>query len=200
MGEIAEYHARPAKLQLAKKLVVAAWLVSGVVLGLVMVMRRVTIDLPEGVDLSFLPPIHAAINALACVALIGALVAIKNGSVRVHQKFISAALALSVLFLLSYVAYHFTTPETIFGETDGVEGLSAAEKSAVGPWRSVYLALLIPHIILAGFSLPFILLTLVYAVTNQFEKHKRMARWVFPVWLFVAVTGPICYLMLRPYY
>ena len=200
MSEISSYRQRPAQAELASKLKVLAWIVSGLVLGLVMVMRRITIPLPDGVELSFLPPIHALINTLACFALVGALVAIKNGRVEAHRKFITGALALSVLFLLSYVAYHFTTPETIFGETDGVAGLSAEEKAAVGPLRSVYLALLIPHILLAGISLPFILITLIYAVTNQFEKHRRMARWVFPMWLFVAVTGPICYFMLRPYY
>lgn len=200
MSEIRDYYQRPANEPLASKLKVLAWILSGLVLGLVMIMRRVKIPLPEGVDFSFLPPIHAGINAVAAICLVGALVAIKLGKVTLHRRFIGGALILSILFLLSYVAYHFTTPETIYGETDGVEGLSDLEKSAVGVWRSVYLGMLIPHILLAAVSLPFILLTLIYALTNQFEKHKKLAVKIFPMWLFVAVTGPICYLMLRPYY
>jgi putative membrane protein len=84
------------------------------------------------------------------------------------------------------VSYHFTTPETKFGGT--------------GTLKTVYFILLISHIILAAVSFPFILFTWIYGFTNQVQKHRRMAKYVFPVWLYVAVTGPICYLMLRPYY
>jgi putative membrane protein len=92
----------------------------------------------------------------------------------------------SALFLLSYVLYHFTTPETRFG--------------GEGVIRYIYFFILITHIILAALTLPFILLTFNRAYTDQFDRHRKMARWVFPLWLYVAVTGPICYLMLKPYY
>lgn len=194
------FYQREGNLELAAKLKKWAWVVSGLVFGLVLLMRRVKLPVPEGFDVSFLPPVHAGINGLAAIVLIGALVAVKCGRVRLHQKLMTAALGLSVLFLLSYVTYHFTTPETVFGETDGIPGLSDAEKAAVGGKRTFYLALLLPHILLAAVSLPFILITLIYAATNQYAKHRSIARKVYPIWLFVAVSGPICYWMLRPYY
>jgi putative membrane protein len=91
-----------------------------------------------------------------------------------------------VIFLLSYVVYHITTDPTRFGGT--------------GTIRTVYFILLITHIIAAAVSLPFILFTFIAAWTNQFDKHRKLARWVFPLWLYVAVTGPVCYWMLKPYY
>jgi putative membrane protein len=106
----------------------------------------------------------------------------------------------SLLFLLSYVIYHFTTPETIFGDTNGDKILQDAEREAAGAMRGVYLVVLLSHIALAALSLPFILLTFVYGRTNQFGRHRRLAKFVFPVWLYVAVTGPVVYLLLRPYY
>jgi putative membrane protein len=172
---------------LAKKLGVAAWIVTALVLLLVGMMRSpYKIPLPEGWSMAFLPPIHAAINTLVSLCLVGAVITVKQGKINAHRNFILAAMALSTLFLLGYVAYHFTTVETRYGG-DGV-------------MRAVYFILLITHIIAAGVSLPLILLTFINAWTNRFDAHRRMARWVFPIWLYVAVTGPICYLMLRPYY
>jgi putative membrane protein len=106
----------------------------------------------------------------------------------------------SLLFLLSYVAYHFTTAETLFGDLNKDKVLSIEELEIVGKTRYVYLIILLSHIILAAISLPFILLTFVYGYTNQFVKHRKLAKKIFPVWLYVAVTGPIVYLMLKPYY
>ena len=169
---------------LEKKLNVVALIVSAVVLALVVLMRSVKVDV--GVDFSFLPPFHAMLNALTAVTLLFALYFIKNKNVKSHRKAIYVAMSLSVLFLLSYVVYHFTTPDTKFG--------------GVGTIRTVYFVLLITHITLAALTLPFILLTFIRAYTNQFERHKKMARWLFPFWLYVALTGPICYLMLMPYY
>ena len=153
---------------------------------LVGIMRRVKIPLPEGIDLGFLPPVHAGLNTCVALFLILALIMIKRGHVHRHTQFIAAAMICSMLFLACYVCYHFTTEETKFGG----EGIV----------RSIYLVLLLSHIVLAAVSLPFILLTWMYGYTGQFTKHRKMAKWVFPVWLYVAVTGPVCYLMLRPYY
>lgn len=171
-------------IQLEKKLNLLAYVVSGVVLLLVGLMRRVKIDL--GIDFHFLPPIHASLNALTAVILILALYFIKNKQVENHRKAIYAAMICSALFLVSYVLYHFTTPETRFG--------------GVGAIRTLYFILLLTHVVLAAAILPFILLTFTRAYTRQFDRHKKMARWVFPLWLYVAITGPICYLMLKPYY
>lgn len=189
-----------ANVQLAKKLNIGAWIVSAAVLLLVGLMRQVKITLPAGVDLSFLPPFHATLNALTAVVLLVALYFIKQKKVTQHRQAIYVAMGLSILFLLSYVAYHFTAPATLYGDANHDGVVDAAEKLAVGSSRGFYLILLITHITLAAGILPFILFTFIRAFTNQFDRHKKMARWVFPLWLYVAITGPICYLMLMPYY
>ncbi len=183
-----QWLSRPANEKLSKTLGIVAWVLTAVVLVLVGLMRRpeMRIPLPEGWSFKFLPPVHAVLNSLVAVSLIGAIAAVKQGKIALHKRFINAAMILSILFLLCYVAYHFTTVETKFGGT--------------GTIRSVYLFLLISHISLAGLSLPCILFTWIAAVTNRFADHRRLSKWVFPIWLYVAITGPICYLMLKPYY
>ena len=178
--------AKEADLKLAKTLRIWAWVITVAVLFLVGLMRQVKIPSPEGVSFSFLPPIHASLNALTAVVLIFAFRFIKQKKVEQHRKSIYLAFALSVGFLLSYVLYHFTTPETFYG--------------GEGFMRTLYFILLISHIVLAAGIFPFILFTFIRAYTNQIDQHKKMARWVFPFWLYVAITGPICYLMLLPYY
>lgn len=170
--------------QLEKKLNIGAIAVSVVVLILVGLMRRVKID--TGIDFSFLPPFHATVNAITALVLVYAYYQIRNGQIEKHRKAIYVAIGLSLIFLLSYVLYHFTTPETRFG--------------GEGWLRTVYFILLITHIVAAAVIFPFILFTFIRAYTGQFARHRKMARWVFPVWLYVAVSGPICYLMLMPYY
>jgi putative membrane protein len=201
-AERSEWLSRAPQEALSKKLGIVAWILTAVVLGLVGLMRRpeLRIPLPEGVSMSFLPPVHALLNSLVAVALVIALVAIKQGKIALHKKAMLTAMGLSVVFLLCYVAYHFTTTETLYGDLNGDRILDEAEKAAAGGLRPVYLLLLISHISLAGISLPFILFTFISAWTNRFAAHRRLAKWVFPLWLYVAVTGPICYLMLKPYY
>jgi putative membrane protein len=105
-----------------------------------------------------------------------------------------------VLFLLSYICHHLFAGETSYGETDGIKGLSVAERDAAGSIRTWYLVLLFTHIPLAGLVLPFILLSAYRALIGEYEKHKKLVRYVWPVWLYVAVTGVIIYWMIRPYY
>ena len=200
MSEFEAYRSREANLTLAKKLTVGVWIATVVVLALVGMMRLVTIELPEGVSLGFLPPFHALLNSGAAICLVLALAAIKRKRIDQHRRWICVAMGCSLLFLLSYVTYHFTMPETVFGDTNGDGVLQNGEEEAAGALRSIYLAVLLSHIALAAVSLPFILMTFVYGFTNQFAKHRRSAKFVFPVWLYVAVTGPVVYLLLRPYY
>lgn len=200
MSEFEEYRNREANLTLAKKLTVGVWIVTVVVLALVGMMRLVTVELPEGVSLGFLPPFHALLNSCAAICLVLALKAIKGKRIEQHRGWIYVAMGCSLVFLLSYVTYHFTMPETVFGDTNGDGVLQNGEEEAAGVLRSIYLAVLLSHIALAALSLPFILMTFVYGFTNQFAKHRRAAKLVFPVWLYVAVTGPVVYLLLRPYY
>lgn len=171
---------------LAKKLGIVAWIVSALVLVLVVCMQKIRIPLPEGWSTMGLPPFHAAVNAVVAVLLIVSLVCIKLGKVRLHRATMMAAMGFSIVFLLSYVAYHMTNDPTRYG--------------GEGTARLVYFVLLITHILLAAVSLPFILFTFIAAWTNRFTVHRRLARWVFPMWLYVTVTGPVCYWMLKPYY
>ncbi|MFT4567517.1 MAG: putative membrane protein [Saprospiraceae bacterium] len=174
----------PPKIQLEKKLNKFAWVVSACVFILVVSMRRIHID--TDIDFTWLPSFYSTLNGIVALVLIAALYAIKRNNAMVHRKLMTTAMLLSGLFLLSYVIYHFTTPETTF--------------CGVGSIRIFYFFLLITHIILAAAILPFILFTYIRAYTHQFEKHVKLARWVFPLWLYVAVTGPVLFLLLSPCY
>lgn len=186
MNEREAWRERPANEALAARLKVVAWVVSAVVLVLVGVMQRVRLPLPDGWSTAMLPPIHAGINAVAAVVLIAALIFIRRGQVARHRAAMLTAMGLSGLFLLSYVAYHLTNDPTPY--------------PSGAPLRGLYLGLLLSHIVAAAVSFPFILFTFIAAWTHRFAAHRRLARWVYPLWLYVAVTGPICYWMLRPYY
>lgn len=175
---------RSENKRLEKKLNIGAIVISVIVFLMVVLMRRVKLE--TGIDFSFLPPLHSSLNALASVSLIGALISIKNRNAHWHRNFMVTAIVLSVLFLVSYVTYHITTPETPFCKEGNI--------------RYVYFFLLISHIILAAVILPFILFTFIRAVTFQWDRHKRIARWVYPLWLYVTISGPILYLMLRDCY
>jgi putative membrane protein len=135
---------------------------------------------------SFLPPIYATTNGVTAVLLIAAVVAIKNGKRKLHQQLMTTAIALSVAFLVMYVAYHMTADATKFG--------------GEGTIRYVYFFLLISHIILSIAVIPLVLITYVRALSEQFDRHKRIAKITFPIWLYVAVTGVIVYVMIAPYY
>jgi len=200
MSELQNFRDKEANLELAKKLNLLVWIISAAVLGLVVMMQKIKIPLPEGADLSSLPGFHALLNSMAAIFLVLAIRAIKKGKVILHQKMIYAAFICSLVFLLSYVTYHITTPATLFGDANKDGLLSSAEREAVSGTRPYYLFILISHIGLAALSFPFILRTFVHAFTNQFEKHRKLSKKVFPVWLYVAVTGPVVYFFLQPYY
>ncbi|MDN5211118.1 DUF420 domain-containing protein [Fulvivirgaceae bacterium BMA12] len=140
----------------------------------------------DGVDLSFLPPIYASINGLTAILLIIAVVAIKNGKRALHEKLMTVNICLSALFLILYVAYHMTSDSTKFGG----EGLV----------KSIYLFILISHILLSVVIIPLVLFTYIRALSEKFDKHRKLAKITFPIWLYVAVTGVIVYIMISPYY
>lgn len=198
MSDHSTYLKREPDAAKLKKLKVAAWIASVLVFSLVVIMGRYKLDI--GVDLSFLPPVHAVLNALVTVFLVVAFLAIKMKNVTLHRRAIGGAVLCSVIFLLCYVAYHGTQQEVKFGDVNGDGDVDELEMIKAGVSRSAYLIVLASHIILAGISLPFILITLALGYTNHFERHRKMARWVFPMWLYVAATGPVCYLLLKPYY
>ncbi|MEL6275009.1 MAG: DUF420 domain-containing protein [Bacteroidota bacterium] len=183
-----------------RKLKWAAWIVSAVVLILVGLMRRYKLPVPEGWDVSFLPAVNATINGLTAVALLVSLYFVKQRQYVAHRNTNYIALGLSVLFLACYVTYHFTMPDVKYGDLDGDGMLSVSELNAVGSTRTWYLVLLFSHIALAGIILPFILFTAIRAIVGKYQLHRKMARWVWPLWMYVAITGPVVYLLLRPYY
>lgn len=172
-------------LALAKKLNIAAIFISVVVLTLVAVMRTDT-KLEIGIDTSILPPINALLNTLVTICLALAFYFIKRKNVKAHTRSVYTAMILSILFLVVYVLYHFTTPETTYCKEGAI--------------RYVYFFILITHIVLAGGIFPFILFTFIRGFTGQVQKHRKMAKWVFPLWFYVAISGPIVYLMLKPCY
>ena len=140
----------------------------------------------EGYDTSFLPPIYAAMNALTAVFLILGVVAIKKRRRELHQGLMTSAIVFSALFLVLYVIYHATSDSTPFGGEGWI--------------RPVYFILLISHILLSIVIIPLVLFTYVRALAQRFDKHKRLARITFPIWLYVAISGVVVYLMISPYY
>ncbi len=136
--------------------------------------------------LSFLPPIYATINGLTAVCLVIAVGAIKRGNVKMHENLIKLCMVFSSLFLLMYVAYHMTSTSTSYG--------------GEGAIKYVYFFILVTHIILSIVIIPFVLFTFVRGIAGAYERHKKLARITYPMWLYVAVTGVIVYLMISPYY
>lgn len=194
------YPELPTYPEKERGLKITIWVVSAVVLLLVGAMRQYKLPVPEGWDVGFLPAVNATLNGLTAVALVFSLYFIKQGKVVAHRNANAVALGLSVLFLLCYVVYHFTTPEVKYGDMDHDGIVSAAEAAAVAGQRTLYLVILFSHITLAGILLPFILLTTLRALVGKYTLHRKMAQIVWPLWLYVAVTGPVVFLMLREYY
>lgn len=150
--------------------------------------------------LSFLPPVYASINGVTALLLILGVIAIKNGNQKVHERLMTMAIACSIAFLVMYVAYHMTTDSTVYGDIDGNKILDATEKGNVGFMRVVYLFILLSHIALSIVIIPLVLITYVRALALRFDKHKKIAKITFPLWLYVAITGVVVYLMISPYY
>ena len=136
--------------------------------------------------LSFLPPIYATTNGITAIVLVWAVIAVKNGKRKLHERLMTLAIGLSVAFLVMYVAYHMTADSTKFGG----EGIV----------RYVYFFILVTHILLSIAIIPLVLITYVRALAKRFDKHKKIAKITFPLWLYVAVTGVVVYLMISPYY
>ncbi|CAM1334228.1 DUF420 domain-containing protein [Tenacibaculum aestuariivivum] len=144
------------------------------------------IKIPNVEPLSFLPPIYATINGLTAVLLVASVLAIKNGNKKLHEQLNTTAVICSALFLIMYVAYHMTSNSTSFG--------------GEGVIKYIYLFILITHIILSIIVIPFVLITFMRARLGYFSAHKKIAKITFPLWLYVAVTGVVVYLMISPYY
>ena len=182
------------KAKNAKRLIIALSIVIPVVVA---ILFKVKI---EGFDFSILPSIYATINGITAIVLIGALMAIKNDKRELHRGLIRFALLLSLLFLALYVAYHMTSDSTMYGDSNHNHKLDILEKSKIGAMAYFYYVLLISHILLSIAVIPLVLFTYLFAWQGNFVKHKKFTRIAFPIWMFVAVSGVIVYLMISPYY
>jgi putative membrane protein len=151
-------------------------------------------------DVSVLPTLNAILNSATSVCLILAFLFIKQKNIKMHRNLMMTAFALSSVFLVSYVIYHFQAPSTRFGDINADGILDASELASVGSMRYVYLFILLTHIALAIIVVPLVLLAFYFALSKQIDRHKRMVKWTFPVWTYVAITGVVVYLMISPYY
>ena len=143
-------------------------------------------DLPIAKPLKFLPPIYATINGITAIILVMAVYYIKRGKRNIHENLIKICIALSLCFLVMYIAYHITSDPTSFG--------------GEGAIKYIYYFILISHILLSITVIPFVLFSYIRAITGDFERHRKIAKITFPIWLYVAVTGVIVYIMISPYY
>lgn len=167
-----------------KKYTILIWVLSITIPIAVAILFSVKIP---GVErLGFLPPIYATINGLTAVILVVAVYQIRKGNRKIHERLMKTAITFSVLFLIMYMSYHMTSDSTKYG--------------GEGMWKYIYYFILLTHILLSVIIIPFVLITFVRAISGQFYKHRKIARFTYPLWLYVAVSGVIVYLMISPYY
>jgi putative membrane protein len=173
---------------------------SVVVFLLVSALGKYKLDINLGFDEHIFAKANAVINSIVTVLLLAGLYFARTGRYTTHRNIMLTAMALSVLFLLSYVLHHLFAGEARFGDANGDGLVSEAEKAAAGSVRYFYYVLLGTHILLAGIVLPFILFTAYRALINENAAHRKLAKVTWPIWFFVAVSGPVVYLMISPYY
>ncbi len=162
------------------------WTVSIVVFAVVVLLSRVKLEVDMGFDVHIFAAINAVINSVVAILLVAGITTAKRGNYSAHRNIMLAAMALSFLFLVSYIAHHLLAGDTKFG--------------GEGPIRYIYYFILITHIFLAAIILPFILFTAYRALVAENEAHRKLAKITWPIWFYVAVSGPVVYLMISPYY
>ncbi len=183
--------------RVAKRLI---WLSSIIVFVAVTALSQIKLNVNFGFDPHVFAKINAGINSSVTILLLAGLLLVKRGAFESHKRVMLAAILLSLFFLLSYICHHLFTAETKFGDLDHNGLLSEQEKLQAGSSRFIYYIILLTHIPLAGIILPFILFTAYRALTGEYARHKRLARITLPIWLYVAITGVIVYMMISPYY
>ncbi len=173
---------------------------SAVVFVLISALGKYKLNVELGFDEHIFAKANAVINSVVAVLLLAGLFCARTRRYAIHKKIMLTAMVLSVLFLISYMLHHLFAGEARFGDANHDGVLSEAEKIAAGSIRYFYYALLGIHILLAGVVLPFILFTAYRALINENAAHRKLAKITWPVWFFVAVSGPVVYLMISPYY
>lgn len=181
----------------------AYWVIgifSVVVFGAVVALGNFKLNVHPAFDVHVFAKINAVINSCVALLLVAALIAVKGGKYQLHRNLMLAAMFLSVLFLVSYITHHLLAGEARFGDVNHDGLVSPAEKLQAGGLRIVYLLLLATHIVLAAIILPFILFTAYRGLTSEWPTHRKLAKYTWPLWLYVAVSGPIVYYLISPYY
>lgn len=173
---------------------------SFIVFAAVVLLSRVQLQVDLGFDVHLFAKANAVINSLVTILLVAALVAVRKKQYLTHKNMMMTAMILSVLFLVSYICHHLFAGETKFGDLDHNGVLSDAEAANIGSLKLVYYIILATHIPLAGIILPFILFTAYRAQIGEWPGHRKLAKITWPVWLYVAITGVIVYVMISPYY
>lgn len=181
----------------------AKWLItifSIVVFTAVILLGRYKLEVDLGFNVHIFATANAFINSAIAILLVAALIAVKKQNYLLHKRIMIFALILSVLFLVSYIAHHLLAGEAKFGDANHDGFLADDEKLLIAKVRGIYYFILGTHILLAALILPFILFTAYRALTAEFPAHKKLARITWPLWFYVAVTGPVVYWMISPYY
>jgi putative membrane protein len=181
----------------------ASWLIlsfSVFIFLVVTALERVTLNVSLGFNPHLFALVNAVINTMVAILLLAGLFMARTRRLTIHRNIMLTAMLLSVVFLISYILHHLFAGSTLYGDLDRNGTVDAAEKSAAGSMRYVYFFLLGTHILLAGVSLPFILFTAYRALIGENERHRKIAKITWPLWFYVAVTGPVVYLMISAYY
>jgi putative membrane protein len=198
MNEIVSPHAHPVKERNFTRAIIIVSVAIPLAVAFLILGPHTRIDL--GFNTHSLPLVHAILNSTTAILLLASLYFIRHGQVSLHRIANWSAVTLSAIFLVSYVIYHASNPSVRYGDLNHDGLLSDTEKAQAGPMRYVYYFILSSHIILSAVIIPFVLFTLQRAYQRKFDKHRKLAKITWPLWLYVAVSGVVVYVMISPYY
>lgn len=183
-----------------KKAHILIWIFSAIVFAAVVILDKMTLPMQLGFNPHIFAMLSAGVNSMVSILLIVALIFVKQKNIAAHKKTMLSAMVLSILFLVFYIAHHLLTGETHYGDMNHDGLVSDGEKVAVGMIRYVYYFIISTHITLAGIVMPFVLYSAYRALIGEIPQHKKLVRYTYPIWLYVAITGVVVYLMISPYY
>lgn len=176
------------------------WLFSAIVFALILYTEKIKLDVALPFNPHIFATLSASVNSAVAILLVVALYFVKRKKYELHRKVMMVTMVLSIFFLLFYVAHHLFSGPTLYGDLNHDGVVNEAEIAAAGMARTIYRILISTHIVLAGIIMPFVLYTAYRAMIGEYRVHKKIARWTFPIWLYVAVTGVLVYLMIAPFY
>jgi putative membrane protein len=183
-----------------KKARLLIYTVSFVVFAAVVILSKVQWKVDLGFNVHVFAKINAVINSMVSVLLVAAYIAVRNKKLVLHKNIMIVAIVLSVLFLVSYISHHLLAGDTRYGDIDHDGMVSAQELAQAGGLRTFYFVILSTHIFLAAIILPFILFTAYQSLSGDYKAHKKIARYTFPLWLYVSITGVLVYILISPFY